>query len=331
MPLIPPMPSGAQALPWLMANLDGIPDYLNVTRALGGLQAAVTINGVTTRTPARYSAQNSIIDLGSLSLLDPETVIWLARIVAAGGSANAASVALANALITSIKATTFNAKIVYLLPLLGQDLIAARVPLRDSLGVGIASNTGFVNADFNQAHGLQGDGLTKMLGTSITSAQTPGMGYWENNYAATAGNPPAPTSTVPIGNASSGGIRLFWIRNWSDNQIFHYGTTGGDADPAGAKLVGAGGNHHYYGQPEGNSFRRLVKDGITVATSSVATAATGAGDHEINILGVNYAGADYFYPGRCAVSYLTDATLTVPEFAALHALLTTKLITPLSP
>lgn len=272
---------------------------------------------------AKINPVPQVLDLATL-----EAASWRDRVLANGGTLAADSFAIANAVLQAIAATTFNSKLVYLLPLLGTNLIAARVPLRDSFSAGLATNTGFVDADFSQATGLQGDGLTKMLGTGITSAQAPGMGYWENNYAATPGNPPAPTSTVPIGNASTGGARIFWVRNWSDSQIFHSGSTGGDADPAAAKLIGAGGNHHYYGQPEGNSLRRLVKDGVSVATSSVTTAQTGAGDHEINVLGVNYAGTNYFYPGRCACAYLTSSPLTAGEYATLHSILQTYLITP---
>jgi hypothetical protein len=97
--------------------------------------------------------------------LDPETIVWRDRAIAAGGTFEADSITIADALIKAIKASTFNDKIKYLIPYLGGNLATARVPLRDSLNVGIAGNlnSAFVDGDFSQSTGLQGDGSTKAL------------------------------------------------------------------------------------------------------------------------------------------------------------------------
>src|SRR5690606_24072140 len=103
--------------------------------------------------------------------LDPETVVWRDRITAAGAAVSEDSITLADNLIKAITATSWGAKIVYLLPFLGEGIAAAMVPLRDSFGVGAATNTDLVDADFSEGAGIRGDGSTKRLTVPLKPSQ----------------------------------------------------------------------------------------------------------------------------------------------------------------
>lgn len=287
----------------------GAPPALQLPDAAGYTDAYLTTDGATL----------------SWVQLDPETITWRDAITAAGGTFAARSILIADRLIKAIKAESFTTGIKYLLPLLGGDLTAARMPLRDSLGVGIAGNTGFTDADFSQSTGLQGDGSSKYLDSHITPGQlgasdNAGLGWWENNY-------PGVGNVEPMGaykqnntpdNRFSLDLRTFI-------EVFGWGTVG-----SGAASGGGAGNHHYYGQRASGTDRRIFKNGTQVgATSTSVTSTAGSTDNTIILSGCNTGVSGIApWPGRCAVTYMTDGTLTAGEIAAFHTLLQTYLIAP---
>src|SRR3954464_12521028 len=218
----------------------------------------VTTDNLTS--PIKFAPDNAVVDLNEISAppplsftapaeeppaptYDAETLAWEAAILAAGGTLPDASIVIADNLIKAVKAASFNSKIIYLLPLLGADLTAARMPLRDSLGAGIASNTGFLETDFAEASGLQNNGA-KYLGTNLLPSQigtgsNGGFGYLER---AVGSNPWCM-------GATTGGGQIFGLAVWSD-ELFYWG------DGTGAtRTLSAGGNHHYYGQRDSASSR----------------------------------------------------------------------------
>lgn len=293
---------------------------LSRLRALSRLQLSITAPGQAVVCQLRTAEANAVLT-GTLELevdtLDPETIVWRDRAIAAGGTFGARSIAWADALIVAVKAASFNAKIKYLLPLLGGNLATARVPLRDSLAVGIATNNGFVNADFSESTGLQGnnaDTLDTLVDVhAIGTSDNGGMGYWERNV-------PAGVQSECIG-ARVPATRLWQIvlDSVTPRELAYWGNVPGSFNTSTMPS-----NSHYYLQRASATDRILYRNGVNVA-SSVVNDATMTGAATFFVMGV-----DTSFPGegRCGVAYLTDGTLTAAEIAALHTLLQTYLIGP---
>ena len=261
----------------------------------------------------------------SSTALDPETIVWRDAIIAAGGSVNAGSVTIADNLIKAIKASPYNSKIIYLLPLLGQDLYAARMPLRDTLGKGICTKVAFDHPDFSQATGLQGNGSSKVLDllvkpSELGASNNGGIGYWENNVNFTG-----TTVYQPAGcrNAAATHVYSTAIDAGYDG-LFYWGAPGNFAG-----LAGTGTNGHIYGERSSATSRELFKNGVSIGTNTTNDATDGAGDNNIYVVGYNVAPSPpLFWAGRCAVAYLTDGTMGATNAAAFHSLLLTYLFTP---
>lgn len=330
MPLAAPKPPGEPSLPWCAANRASLPAYLQVVRSLSSLQPIVTLGGVTRVSPVRWSGANAQIVLEGLSVpLDPETIIWRAGATAAGGTFAEDSVALADALIRAVKASSFNSKLVYLLPLLGGNLATALQPLRDTRAAGRPGNTAFVDGDFAQATGLQGDGTSKVLDSHLTPAalgtgSNGGLGFWEKNIAFTGVGALIAYSLQTAGSPVN--YDYFYISAGASSSEFAWNiNTGALFTTYGTAST----NGHYYGQRASATSRTLYKDGASVATTSGSDSAPGATGGTFFIMGTNRVGAATgYHAGRCAVAYMTDGTLTAAEITALHTLLQTYLITP---
>lgn len=250
-----------------------------------------------------------------------ETLLWANRVQTAGGSFEANSVAIANNLVRRIKNASFGAKVVYLLPLLGRGIGAARVPLIDVLNVGAATNTAFVDGDFSQSTGLQGNGSSKYLDTLIKLTQigtssNAGLGYWENNISFGANN-------EPIGCYDNSDSNRYCIdlRN-TPFRVMRYGNPSNFAGDSVTPI-----NAHYYAQRVSATNRTLYVNAISIGTNATNDSASGAGDKTIYIVGVHNSLAQA-WPGRCAVAYLTDGSLTDPEIADFDTTLRNYLLGP---
>lgn len=255
--------------------------------------------------------------------LDAETITWRDGAIAAGGTFAGDSIALADALIVALKAASYNAGVKWLLPLLGSNLAAARMPLRDSLGKGIATNANFVDGDFSQATGLKGNGSNKILDTKIKpsdlgTSNACGIGYWENDIDFTgSGSEPIGMNTNPFnGNRYSFDLR-------SGSKWISLGDVANRYTAATAA-----GNGHYYGQRSSATSRKLFFAGALLGTNTTSDAAVGAADRNMRLMGVDATGSLIYWKGRCACAYATDGTLSDADAAAFHTLLGTYLITP---
>lgn len=256
---------------------------------------------------------------------DPETISWYDSIIDAGGTVSDSAKRIADNLIRALKSRSYSSKIVYLLPLLGSGLPSARMPLRDSLGIGIAASTGFLESDFNQAIGLQGDGAGKYFNTHLTNTQLglancAGLGWWENNMV-------YGSNVEPIGNYGNDafGQQRFTLDLRSSFRSFCWGTSGTNRATSGI----AAGNGHYYGQRSNLQVLRLFYNGSQIASNTSTGTENNIGDNNIYVCGI-YAGVSGVapWPGRCACAYLTDGTMEVSEVADFDLLLRSYLFGP---
>lgn len=280
---------------------------------------AILILTLAVSAPAQLCV-NGLVGFGA-SNIDPEVNLWRQRVVAAGGTFTSSSIGIATTLMRELRSRSYNKKIIYLLPLLGGNLAAARVPLRDTLGVGIAANSGYVDADFSESTGLANPtAAAKYLDSGIKPSQlgssnNGGIGWWENNW----GNG---TNTLPMGCYSADSVDRFVLDLRSTTTFFMWGDPSNNAQNAVSTA-----NADYYGQRSAANSRALYKNGTSVATNTASDSAPGSSDQTIWIGKANDGVARY-WQGRCACAYLTDGTLTTAEVSDLHSLLQTYLITP---
>lgn len=255
-----------------------------------------------------------------------EVDLWESRIIALGGSVTPTERGYASDLIAAIRGSTYNSKIVYLLPFIGESIAAHRVPLRDTLNIGAALNTGFVDADCTTSGGIENPTeASKILNTQIAPGElgisnSGGMGFWERDIG--LGTGVEPMGCYPAGDNA----RRFVLDLRSSMQRFRWGaTTGSEAGP-GTTASSA----HYYGQRSSATLRRIYKDGTALSPDGTSSdAATNAGLSDIRVMGcVTHTGALSYWKGRCAVAYLTDGTMSDTDVSDFHTLLDTYLITP---
>lgn len=288
---------------------------------------ALTASGVVgSGLPAPSGVAAYLVTDGAVASWQPyatETNTWRTAILAAGGTVSTHSRVIADRLIRAIQTSGFSSKIVYLLPLLGGDLTAGLMPLRDALGAGAATNTNFVNADFSEATGLQGNGTNKILDTNLKPSQlgtsdNGGLGYLENNISF------AGSGVEPMGCYSADGVSARYVLDLRTNvKQFCWGA------PAFASLVTPATDGHYYGQCDSTTSRKLYLDGTSIATDTTASARTGANQRNIRLMGSDEgAGGIFYWAGRCAGAYMTQGTLTDPEAAAFQMLLQNFLSAP---
>jgi hypothetical protein len=309
-----------------------IAEATRLVKALSGLQFVFRANGRQETCPVQFSPLSSVVAC-SLDIAppvaatgytptDPEVIVWRDRILAAGGSVNDASIQIAEALIDAIQAASLNDKIKYLLPLLGQDLIAARVPLRDTFGVGIAGSTGFTAGDFSEATGLQCNGTNKFFDTLINpfvrfTNGNMGYGYREGNYVAPA---------YHVMGWSPNVSEIYNMNMRSDEARVFFGTI----EAHNAASVAPGNGDWYFNRAAHND-HRLYLDGALAhsnATSDGITVSVGSSANTFLLGKLAYAGSDFIGNALIQHMLMTDGTLTTPEAADLHTILDTYLFTP---
>jgi hypothetical protein len=253
------------------------------------------------------------------TILDPETIVWRDAAIAAGGTLSDESIEIANDFIVALKAEAFNSKVKYLLPLLGSNLAAARMPLRDEFGVGISSNTNFVEGDFAESSGLQSDGTTKFLNTLVNpydrfNSGTMGYGYKEGN----------PAAFYHVMGWSPNGSEIYNMNMRPDEARVFFGLN--EASPASV----APGVGHWYFNRASNVSRRLYKNGALAHNKTTSDGITTVGFTANSfLLGCLYYAGNY-YVGNSLFQffYMTDGTMTDGEIAQLHALLETYIVAP---
>lgn len=255
-----------------------------------------------------------------------ETAVWKARAIAAGGTFHTNSISICHGLCVAIAGKAYKPKIVSLYPFLGSNLATARVPLIDQPNAGIAGNTNFVEADYSQTMGLQGDGSTKYLDTGVKpgdlgSGDNGGLGWWELGFTG-VGN------AEPMGayKANNSPDNRFSIDLRTTSRAFQWGTIA----IAGAGESAPAENLHYYGQCSGASERTFWATGTLRGTNTAAATFDGIGDQSIILCGCDTGtihGVEP-WPGRVGVAYMTDGTMAADEIADFHTLLSTYLMIP---
>ncbi len=251
------------------------------------------------------------------------TRTWAANVKAAGGGFESDSLSIANSFVSALRSKSYYTRLIYLLPMLGKGINAARVPLIDRLNIGAATNNNFVDADFTQSTGLKGNGTNKYLNSLIFPSQlgggtsNGGLGFWENLY------PASPTTTDLMGCYNNAGTGRFVLDIRTTVSIIFWSA---GANNANVNRTGTGG--HYYGNRSSATSRQLFLNGASIATNSTSDVPPGMSDRVMWILGSDESGVLTYWSGRCALAYMTDGTMTVDETADFHAVLRNYLMVP---
>ncbi len=249
-----------------------------------------------------------------------ETLAWQNAVLQNGGAFEYNTVFIINDFIKRFKVKNYYRKFVYLLPMMGQKVAAACAPLVNILNVANATNHNFVDADFNQTTGLQGDGSTKYLDSLINGSQlgvtnNGGLGYWETNIS-------FGTNVEPVGAYNSAVNQRFVLDLRNNIRAFRWGVAsngGGDSSAAT--------NGHYYGQRPSATERTCYFNGLSIGTNNANDTTSGLGDQTLVIVGSHEIPVTP-WPGRCGCAYFTDGTLTTDEITDFHNLLAGYLMAP---
>lgn len=257
--------------------------------------------------------------------IHPEAARWAERVAANSGTLGAASLAIASRFMWEVENRTWKNKLLWIAPMLGSNLAAARTPLRDWLGGGLMANTAFVDGDFAETTGLQGNGSSKVLNTGIRPAQlgrglntsNGGIGYWE--LSINAGG----TTTGVMGCIETDRYYLD-LRTATATEFFGWGSSGNM--PNGGVIATS---VHYYGQRSSATRRDIFRSGVSVANNTTNDAAGNApfDSRTIRLLGLDSTGTILYNAGRCGLSYMTDGSLTDAEALDMHNCLNTYLKT----
>lgn len=249
-----------------------------------------------------------------------ETSLWASRVQAAGGGFLPNSIGIANNFVRQLKSKSYASNVVYLLPMLGTNLGAARTPLIDTLNVGSSISTAFVDADFSQSTGLQGNGTTKHLDSQLKPSQVGssnngGLGYWELGFA-TGGTGPIGCSNTLADNSFEIGLRDTF-------RTFRWGSTANGAQQATVPV-----NGHYYGNRASATSRILYLSGSSIASDATNDATAGASDRNIYVVGANWTGDPSSDNSLCGMAYITDGGIDATAAADLHILIRDYLMGP---
>ncbi len=244
---------------------------------------------------------------------------WANAIVAAGGGFTNSSRSIATTLINALQTRSYYSRIKYLLPMLGNGINAARVPLIDAANYGLATNVNFVDGDFSESLGLTGNGSSKYFNIPVTplnlGSSTGGMGFW-NMFTITGGDYKAGTTN---GDETIRCVLDFraTVHYFSWGSIFNAPTELGVTPAA-----------HYYGQQSAITNRILCENGVQIASNTTSDA-TSPLNTNIFLLAGNVDGSPISQSNAtCGLFYLTDGTLTSDEVADFDFILRMCLMTP---
>jgi hypothetical protein len=118
--------------------------------------------------PVLRSVLRSPLVRGGGPGFDADARAWAAAVTAAGGTYSTTTLAAISAFCVSAKANGYWSKLTRINLLCGNNLTAARVPLKAGGGASIDTNVSFVSGDYSESTGLTGNGATKHLRTGLT-------------------------------------------------------------------------------------------------------------------------------------------------------------------
>lgn len=256
---------------------------------------------------------------------DAITQVWINRALAAGGTFTNKSKAVQDAFVRALKVKPYFSKIVYMMTFIGGNLATARVPIIDTLGLGIAGSVGFVEADFNELTGITG-GTTKYFEPGLVpgavNSGNIGYGWWELANPLTSG-----VDNVDMMGCYSAGAPE--VRNTLDSRVAGTSFLCGQASSGGHSVacqVPPTVQAHVYGQRTSATNRKGYVNGNIVGASTTSITDGAPSDNDILISGGHEGSNKEGWPGRGRIAYVTTGNLADSDVADLHSLLQSAIV-----
>lgn len=255
------------------------------------------------------SRRKTVVRTGDVAT---ELAAYEARIIAAGGTIAAASLAAVGDFIQFAKANGFWDKLVDVGPFAGNQLAAALVKLKYPTGVQTGlTNVNFISGDYTEATGLNPNGTTKYLKTGATIQDHIGSAYGTLAVYARAA---APTDAL----RTALGEHTVYLASFTDSPVFAFDWNTAETLLQPYELMTQAGAAGFYAgsveQPE--QILRAYYNGSLAGTGSTAGASN---DQEVYVFaGNNGSGTpERFWTGRLSF-YALATWLTAAEHAALY-------------
>ncbi len=261
-----------------------------------------------------------------------ETLAWQAAVAAASGTLGASSLSIAGAFSDALAGKSYSSYIKYFAPMLGTNLNAMKVPLRDTYGYGNCTPFGFAGGDFTESGGLQGDTSGKVLTVPCTPAQlctslgggTPvdsyGFGAIETNYVNT-------TYGLLMSSYTSDGNALAFIQI-IDNAMAIMASQNGAVATRGYESIGtpivAPGNGIYMARRVSGVVNGFMDGCLMTRYESSFAAPTGSvGNFQI-LRGFS----SFPYAGRCGGFWLMSGDMSDDDIWDFNQLIHNYLLVP---
>lgn len=271
----------------------------------------------------------STVDISVIGGGDKLAYDWLTSVAAADGTLTANTEALVYALANAVMEWPGNRKVLYFLPLIGGNLAAARIPLIDRCGGGVAQNLGFTEAAYTEATGLTGTGGNRFdfeIKSSVIIGFYGGCGllYGLRDYGTKA------TSSYSLCTYRSTGSGCFGLLDTSANVwAFSCGASPSTAPRWSSTGVAPAADTDYYMQDTtGTRTIEVYRNGVAASVTNTDYAAETSTETNLGLLGNSGAGSTYWSKDRVGAMAVTTGKLTPTEVAELHTILQDYLYTP---
>lgn len=241
---------------------------------------------------------------------DSDALAWATAVTAAGGTYSTPTLDAVSDFCVSAKANGYWSKINRINLICGNNLTAARVPLKVGGGASIDTNVSFVSGDYSESTGLTGNGSTKHLRTGLTPNGTLTL---NDTHLAVYNRAPNATGGQ-IGVGVDDGVSFFQIYSPLSTGTFfsdQYNSSGAAGRVSGAitapyRLLVAS-------RTASNS-HVVYKDGASVASN--ATSGGGLPNLAFYVFAANSNGTAGQFTAMPLAAYSIGAGLTAGEVAS---------------
>ncbi len=245
---------------------------------------------------------------------------YQAAVLSNGGGLDRESLMAASGFLSGLYISTFSLKVAHAMPLLGQTINSAMVPILNRVNSTLPTNSNFVNGDFTLTGGLKGNGSNKRLMLNVFPASLTtncGFGYWQNQTVSADPN-------IPYASYSNDGNAVAGFFLYTDSQTFLVRDDGGVGPGISASISAAAENAHYYGQRSG-SVVAISKTGVLQTTGAGSWGSVTTFANSIGLMG----NTNFYSPNRCAFAYLVSGSMTPAEISGMHELIEYTVVGPL--
>jgi hypothetical protein len=270
--------------------------------------------------------------------LHPDTLDYLARVTAAGGTVTAANLAALDVAIKSIYANGLNVPLKYFLcHIITSSFTGSLVPVFDG-GAGNPANFNFTGAQWSPTLGLTGNGTNMYLNSNYSLATSLGtfslggrsdfhLSVWHPNYATKTGTLPSDYE-VPVGRSSSSvfdstSTHQIVTGITADASAYFYTGRSFPVNIASSSLFGVTGQTHLLANAVSESSVRLLRNGTLGGSASGSPSTVDNPTSNLFLFAANNAGSPSNYSAQSTIFFTAGGGLSLAQESALYNILNT--------